>query len=101
LIWDVKRAKPRAEARISVTFRSKQQMEAIAQALSPEMAHPAGEKAEARLAKRGSVMTLRFAARDSSSLRAIMSSYLRMLAATLNVSASLLELERKRGHSKR
>jgi tRNA threonylcarbamoyladenosine modification (KEOPS) complex Pcc1 subunit len=91
----VKRLKAKAEASVSVTFRSKQQMEAIAQALSPELSHPAGEKAEAQLVKRGRVMRLRFAARDSSSLRAIMNSYLRMLAATLNVSASLLELERK------
>ena len=46
-------------------------------------------------------MTLKFVARDSSSLRAIMTSYLRMLAAMLNVSKSLLELERKRAYSKR
>jgi tRNA threonylcarbamoyladenosine modification (KEOPS) complex Pcc1 subunit len=75
-------------------------MEAIAQALSPELSHPAGEKSAARLAKQGKALKLSFVARDSSSLRAIMSSYLRMLAATLNVSMYLLELERKPVSSK-
>ena len=97
----MKRTKSKAEANVSVTFRSKQQMEAIAQALYPELSHPAGDKAEARLVKQGRVMRLKFVARDTSSLRAIMSSYLRMLAATLNVSASLLELERRPALSKR
>jgi tRNA threonylcarbamoyladenosine modification (KEOPS) complex Pcc1 subunit len=76
-------------------------MEAIAQALSPELSHPAGQKAEARLGRGGKVLRIEFLARDSASLRAIMSSYLRMLAATINVSTSLLELERKRAPPKR
>ena len=95
----MKRAKSKAEASVRVSFRSKEQMKAIAQALSPELSHPSGEKAEARLIKRGGLLTLKFVARDSSSLRAIMSSYLRMIAAALNVSASLLELERKHASS--
>ena len=70
-------------------------MEAIAEALSPELAHRAGEKAEASLSTQRKSLKFRFIARDTSSLRAIMSSYLRLLAATLNVSASLSELERK------
>ena len=89
----MERAKTKAEAKISVTFRSKRQLEAIAQALSPELSHPAGQKAEARLTRKGKILRIEFVARDSSSLRAIMSSYLRMLAATISVSKFLLELE--------
>jgi tRNA threonylcarbamoyladenosine modification (KEOPS) complex Pcc1 subunit len=70
-------------------------MEAVATALSPELSHPAGQKADARLVRRGKTLKIEFEARDSSSLRAIMSSYLRMLAATINVSMSLLALEKK------
>ena len=87
------RIKDTAEARISVLFRSSQQMEAIAEALRPEILHPAGEKAQARVTKRGKRLKLQFEARDSSALRAIMTSYLRLLAAAVNVSGSLRQLE--------
>jgi tRNA threonylcarbamoyladenosine modification (KEOPS) complex Pcc1 subunit len=70
-------------------------MEAIASALYPELLHPAGQKADARLIRRDKILRIEFEAKDSTSLRAIMSSYLRMLAATINVSTSLLELEKK------
>ena len=92
----VKRTSPIAEATIKIACRSKKQMQAVAEALSPELAHPAGEKAEASLFMLSKGLKFRFVARDASSLRAIMTSYLRLLAATLNVSASLTELERKR-----
>jgi tRNA threonylcarbamoyladenosine modification (KEOPS) complex Pcc1 subunit len=68
-------------------------MEAIAEALRPEILHPAGEKARARITKRGKVLKLQFEARDSSALRAIMTSYLRLLGAAVNVSRSLRQLE--------
>ena len=68
-------------------------MEAIAEALRPEILHPAGEKARARITKRGKVLKLQFGARDSSALRAIMTSYLRLLVAAVNVSRSLRQLE--------
>jgi tRNA threonylcarbamoyladenosine modification (KEOPS) complex Pcc1 subunit len=69
-------------------------MRAVAEALAPELSHPAAEKAGAKIVTRGKALSLTFEARDSTALRAIMSSYLRMLAASLNVSNSLLELER-------
>ncbi|MGP8070681.1 MAG: KEOPS complex subunit Pcc1 [Candidatus Bathyarchaeia archaeon] len=89
----MRRTKDRAEARISVLFRSRQQLEAIAEALRPEILHPAGEKAEARITKGGKMLKLEFEARDSSALRAIMTSYLRLLGAAVNVSKSLRQLE--------
>ena len=81
---------PKASARILMEFRSKRQTRAIADALRPEAAHPAGEKAHATIETRGNQLTVRLEARDSTTLRAIMNSYLRMLAATINV---LRELE--------
>ena len=90
------RTKDTAEARISVLFRSRQQMEAIAEALRPEILHPAGEKAQASVTKRGKMLKLHFKARDSSALRAIMTSYLRLLAVAVNVSKSLRQLENRR-----
>jgi len=90
------RTKDTAEARISVLFGSRQQMEAIAEALRPEILHPAGEKAQASVTKRGKMLKLQFKARDSSALRAIMTSYLRLLAVAVNVSKSLRQLENRR-----
>ena len=84
-----------AEAEIDVMLRSRRQLHAIAAALGPETMHPAGEKAKASIAVRGGVLKIRFRARDSSSLRAVMSSYLRMLKATANVCGSLLTIEGK------
>jgi tRNA threonylcarbamoyladenosine modification (KEOPS) complex Pcc1 subunit len=72
-------------------------MKAIASALEPELQHPAGEKAKARLLHRGNRLTLEFEARDSTAFRAIMSSYIRMLKAGVNVSGTLIQLERSRG----
>lgn len=83
----------KASATVRVAFRTGQQTRAVAAALAPELQHPAGEKARARIHVRGKKMSLQFSAKDSTILRAIVSSYLRMLAAALNVSNSLIELE--------
>jgi tRNA threonylcarbamoyladenosine modification (KEOPS) complex Pcc1 subunit len=77
-----------------VVFSTRQQVDAIAQGLGPELRHPAGERAIARMVTRGRKLSLRFEANDSAALRAIMSSYLRLLAASLKVSDSLIRLER-------
>ena len=80
---------PKASARIQIEFRSKRQTRAIADALRPEATHPAGKKAHATIVTRGNQLTVRLEARDSTTLRAIMNSYLRMLAATVNVLGEL------------
>ena len=85
-----------AEAEVEILLRSRRQLDAIAAALVPEASHPAGEKAEARITMRGRVLKIKFRARDSASLRAVMSSYLRMLRATTNVCQSMLDQERER-----
>ncbi len=83
----------KASATVRVAFQTSQQTRAVAAALAPELQHPAGEKARATILVRGRKMSLQFYAKDSTALRAIMSSYLRMLAACLNVSNSLTQLE--------
>ncbi|MGD0176962.1 MAG: KEOPS complex subunit Pcc1 [Candidatus Bathyarchaeia archaeon] len=90
----------KARATVGVVFRTRQQMDAIAQGLGPELRHPAGERATAKIVIRGRKLSLRFEANDSAALRAIMSSYLRLLVASLNVSDSLMQLERSHAPGK-
>jgi len=85
-----------AEAEVSLLLRSRKQLRAIAAALTPEASNPAGEKANAKITLRGQQLRIIFRARDSPSLRAIMTSYLRMLKGTTTVCGSLLEAEHQR-----
>lgn len=89
----MRRSRQSAEAEVDAVFRSRRQLNAVADALMPEALHHAGPKARVRIAKQGRGLKLRFSAQDSSSLRAVMSSYLRMLKASVNVCGSVLELE--------
>jgi tRNA threonylcarbamoyladenosine modification (KEOPS) complex Pcc1 subunit len=66
-------------------------MRAIADALKPEAA---GGKARTLMTEKVRELVLKFEARDSTVLRAIMSSYLRMIRAALNASNALLDQER-------
>jgi tRNA threonylcarbamoyladenosine modification (KEOPS) complex Pcc1 subunit len=95
-----KRRLAKARATVRLIFGTKQQADAIAKALSPELFHPVAERAMARLVVRGLTMSLHFEAKDSIALRAIMSSALRILAASLNVSDSLIQLEHSYSISK-
>ena len=81
---------PKPHALIRIGVRTKRQATAIADALRPEAAHSTGNKASARIVTKGRQLTLGLEAKDSTTLRAIMNSYLRMLAASLN---ALLQLE--------
>lgn len=92
---------PKAHANVRIAFQSRRQMLAVARALNPEAMHPAGRKAQARIVSRGKTLRLSFEAKDTSTLRAIVSSYLRLLAASLNVCKSLLQLERSAADSRR
>jgi tRNA threonylcarbamoyladenosine modification (KEOPS) complex Pcc1 subunit len=83
----------KASAVLRINFTSERQKRAIAEGLKPEAAHPAGERACALIAGRGKQLLLKFDAKDSTVLRAILSSYLRMIAASINASNALLELE--------
>ena len=78
-----------AEAEVRVFLRSRRELNATAVALAPEVAHPAGKRAEVTVQVRGNMLKVRIGARDSAALRAVMTSYLRMLKAISNVFASL------------
>jgi len=84
----------RASASLRIGFRTLRQMHAIADALRPETAHPASGKGRVKIVTRGRLLTFHFEAKDSTALRAIISSYLRMLAASLKACDALIELER-------
>jgi tRNA threonylcarbamoyladenosine modification (KEOPS) complex Pcc1 subunit len=92
----MKRNRFQAEAEVRIYPRSRTQKNAIAASLTPETVYPAAEKAQANIVVRRHTVTIRFRARDSSTLRAIMSSYLRMAKATTSVCQSLLEMEHRR-----
>jgi len=68
-------------------------MRAVVEALKPELVHPARQKARAAIIVRGNMLNLHFEAKDAATLRAIFSSYVRMLAATLNVCEIMHQLE--------
>ncbi len=84
---------PKAYASLRIAFRSKKQMNSIVEALKPELLHPAGNKARAKIVTRGRSLKLSFEAKDSTTLRAIFSSYLRMLRASLTTCNTLTQLE--------
>jgi tRNA threonylcarbamoyladenosine modification (KEOPS) complex Pcc1 subunit len=91
----------KAKAFVRIGFRSERQTRAIADGLEPEAAHPAGRKASATIIAKRKRLIMRFEGKDSTTLRAIMSSYLRMLTASLNTSNALLQLERPSPRSRR
>ncbi len=84
----------KAGATVSVLFRTRKQLKAVADALAPELKHPASAKARARIVLRGRTLSVQFQTQDSTALRAIMNSYLRMLVATMKVSTTLMQIER-------
>jgi tRNA threonylcarbamoyladenosine modification (KEOPS) complex Pcc1 subunit len=68
----------------------------MADALRPEASHPAGEKAKANVIVHGNELRIKLRAYDTSALRAITSSYLRMLKA---IGGVLTVSEVQNGHS--
>ena len=84
----------KAGATLRIAFRSERQMQAIAAALRPETAHAPGTKAHATVLARGKQLNLRFEGKDTTNLRAIMSSYMRLTRASMNTCNAVLKLER-------
>ena len=91
---------PKVHALIRIGVRTKRQAAAIADALRPEAAHPTGNKASARVVTKGRQLTIGLEAKDTATLRAIMNSYLRMLAASLNALFQLEQLQVSKKHYK-
>jgi tRNA threonylcarbamoyladenosine modification (KEOPS) complex Pcc1 subunit len=66
----------KAQAVISLKFGSERDLGVILRAISPEAAKPATSRSHVRIARRNSVLTLKFEAKDTSALRAIINSYM-------------------------
>ena len=84
----------KAHARLLIAFRSRKQVNAIIGALKPELLHTTGGKAQAKIITRGRVLELAFKSRDTTTLRAIFSSYLRLLSASIDTCNALIQLEK-------
>jgi len=78
-----------ASAKLSIQVNSRRLADAIAKSLTPEIDHPAGSKSRVRVRVELRRLELTFLARDATALRATMNSYLRMIAACLNVTEAI------------
>jgi tRNA threonylcarbamoyladenosine modification (KEOPS) complex Pcc1 subunit len=83
-----------ASAKLLLNFRSHRMANSIAKSLEPELSHPAGSKARARMRISRNELEVRFQARDTTALRAIINSYLRMIGACIRVTETISELDK-------
>lgn len=83
-------------ARLLLNLRSRRMADSIAKSLEPELIHPAGAKARARMKINRNSLELMFQARDTTALRAIMNSYLRMIGACIRVTETISKLDESR-----
>jgi len=79
-------------AKITLHLSSRRLIEAIAKSLRPELGGRVDTKAHASLKVDGKRLELKFHARDTTSLRAILNSYLRMISACVRVARVLDDL---------
>jgi tRNA threonylcarbamoyladenosine modification (KEOPS) complex Pcc1 subunit len=84
-----------AHAKLSVHVRSRRLADAIARSLRPEVDHPVGSKARVAIRVDQKILELKFLAKDTTALRAVMNSYLRIISACLKVTEAI-ELEKVR-----
>ena len=66
----------KAQAVINLKFGSERNLETILGAILPEAARPATSRSHVRIARTNDVLTLKFEAKDTSALRAIINSYM-------------------------
>jgi len=68
----------RAEAKISISYPTKPDADALRQGLEPEMTSSKDSRAFVRIKTQGKVVTMRFTAGDPVALRAMLNSFLRL-----------------------
>ena len=78
-----------------VRTRSRRLANTIAKSLAPEAAHPAGSKARVSVKVDETTLEVKIVAKDVTSLRAVLNSYLRMIGASLRVT-NMIVLESPR-----
>ena len=83
-----------ARARLLLNLKSHRMADSIAKSLEPELSHPAASKARAHMKIKRNNLELKFQARDTTALRAIMNSYLRMIKACISVTENIFQLDK-------
>ena len=66
----------KTQAVIHLKFASERNLGVLWEALSPEAARPSTSRSHVRIVRADNVLTLKFEARDTSALRAIVNSYM-------------------------
>ena len=66
----------KAQAVIYLKFASERNLNAVLEALLPESSRSATSRSHVRIARANNVLTLKFAAKDTSALRAIINSFM-------------------------
>ncbi len=74
-----------AKATVRLKFSSEKQLSTLISALTPEANAPVTRRANVKLKKDGSELTLTVEADDTVALRATLNSYLRWINSTINV----------------
>jgi len=75
----------KAQAVIRLNFSSEKQLKVVLEALKPETISPSTRRSKVQMKREGNSLTLNFKARDTSSLRATVNSYLRQTSMLIDV----------------
>jgi tRNA threonylcarbamoyladenosine modification (KEOPS) complex Pcc1 subunit len=76
-------------AKLYVQLKTRRMANSIARSLEPELGHPAGAKATVSMKAKARCIVLKFHARNNTALRAIMTSYLRMIGVCMRVTEEI------------
>jgi len=75
----------KVQAIIRLNFSSEKQLKVVLEALKPETISPSTRRSKVQMKREGNSLTLNFKARDTSSLRATVNSYLRQTSMLIDV----------------
>ena len=77
--------KMKAKATIRLKFSSEKQLNAVVEALTPEVSKPLAGRAKVALERQDAFLVLRVEARDTVALRSTLNAYLRWVGSIVNV----------------
>ncbi|MBX5327290.1 MAG: KEOPS complex subunit Pcc1 [Candidatus Bathyarchaeia archaeon] len=84
----------KAQAILRLKLPSKKQAAIISKSLEPETSKPLTVRSKASIKREKDVLTLKFEAKDSSALRAIINSYLHWISLSIDTLAKLEQLNK-------
>jgi tRNA threonylcarbamoyladenosine modification (KEOPS) complex Pcc1 subunit len=82
----------KAQATIRLKFASKKNLDVVLKALAPEAARPTTSRSHVKTSSADNILTLEFKARDTSSLRAVVNSYLHWILLVMDTFSRLESL---------